>query len=124
MHAQLIQQNVMRVNRPQIPILCYYLILGICLSSPTSSTNFIQPYSIRNSYIYKMPKIEFEKGEEIDIKDKDVVLISIYEDRRYVAVVLNRPHQSSEIHLFAVSKDHSSLTRSHVLRVPPMAESP
>ena len=66
-----------------------------------------------------MPKIEFEKGEEIEIKDKDVVLLSIYENRRYVAVVLNRPHQqSSEIHLHAVSRDHSSLTRSHVLRVP------
>ena len=65
-----------------------------------------------------MPKVEFEKGEEIEIKEKDVVLISIYENRRYVAVVLNRPHQSSEIHLYAVSKDHSSLTRSHVLRVP------
>jgi len=120
-YSVLQERRVLKSLRSQGATIAWYSFCpksGICLSSPTSSTNFIQPYSIRNSYIYKMPKIEFEKGEEIDIKDKDVVLISIYEDRRYVAVVLNRPHQSSEIHLFAVSKDHSSLTRSHVLRVP------
>ena len=65
-----------------------------------------------------MPKIEYEKGEEADIKDKDVVMVCLY-NRHYVAVVLNRPQQhSAEVHLHAVSKDYSSLTRSHVLRVP------
>jgi hypothetical protein len=116
------ERRVLKSVRSQSATIAWYTFCpksSVCLTSQTSSpTNVIQPYSIRNGYVYKLPKIEYDKADNVEIKDKDVVMVSLYDNRHYVAIVVNRPQQSSEIHLHLVSKDQTTVTKRHILKVP------
>ena len=90
--------------------------------STSKSTKSIFVFYLKNGTIYKLPKIEIDQvptASAIEIKEKDVQILTSYEVS-YVAVVMHPEDASassnSEIILYNINKDASTVTKTHRLR--------
>ena len=87
--------------------------------SKTTSSLFV--FHLKNGTIYKLPKLEIDT-QQIEVKEKDVVIFTNYNVVNYVAVVIhpeeNAPAASStsEIILYNINKDAVTVTKTHRLR--------
>ena len=76
-------------------------------------------------YAFQLPKIELDKTE---VREKDVHLANIYENQMFIMVILHplasassattttaSQSPSTDIHMYFVSKEGTSVTRTHIL---------
>ncbi len=114
------ERRILKSVRNQSATFAWYTFCprsNICVAAPTQATSSLLCFSIRSGYIYKLPKIEYDKADGAQIKENDVAVLGLHDGRHYVAVVVRR-QQTTEVHLHAVSSDQTSITRSHILKVP------
>ena len=89
--------------------------------STSRSTKSVFVFYLKNGTIYKLPKIEIDlpTASALEIKEKDVQILTNYEVS-YVAVVMHPEDASassnSEIILYNINKDASTVTKTHRLR--------
>lgn len=81
----------------------------------------LQPFLIRGGYIYKLPKIDYEKDEKASISEKDVAVVNLYNNESYILVPLFNPTKEDKavekIDLHLLSKDHTTVQKTHTLQV-------
>ena len=124
---------VKTVRSQSAPTAWYHLLAsdgGLLVTSPTAATNSLTPFAFKNGYIYKLPKIEYEKSEQTEIRERDVSILKLHDSRIFVSVVVHGQRSSSnsstkEIHLheFKDLTSASASSRSRELLVVPVAAS-
>ena len=91
---------------------------NIVVISTSNATNSLLIFHIKGGTIYKMPKLDIDP--QIEVKEKDVMVLTNYDVVNYVAVVIH-PEESaqaatSEILLYNINKDAGTVTKTHRLR--------
>ena len=100
-------------------VFCPHSNIVVISMSKTTSSLFV--FHLKNGTIYKLPKLEIDT-QQIEVKEKDVVIFTNYNVVNYVAVVIhpeeNAPAASStsEIILYNINKDAVTVTKTHRLR--------
>ena len=89
---------------------------SILIVSPTISTNIIQLYLIKGSYIHKLPKIESDPNAST-IREKDVFITTLYGSSTYIGIFSHSKSNGSDINLYNLSKDNTTITKSHILKL-------
>ena len=101
-------------------VFCPYSNIVVISMSKTTSSLFV--FYLNNGTIYKLPKLEIDPHQQIEVKEKDVVVFTNYNVVNYVAVVIhpdeNAPASSStsEIILYNINKDAVTVTKTHRLQ--------
>ena len=120
-HSVLPDRRIVKNVRSQLQQIAWYSFCprsSIIVISPSITTSILQVFFIKTGYVYKLPKIECENAS---IRDKDVTICNLYDGQNIVAVFLHDQTSGAasvtEVHLFPISKDNSTTSRSHVLQV-------
>ena len=101
-------------------VFCPYSNIVVISMSKTTSSLFV--FHLKNGTIYKLPKLEIDPHQQIEVKEKDVVVFTNYNVVNYVALVIhpdeNAPASSStsEIILYNINKDAVTVTKTHRLQ--------
>lgn len=92
---------------------------ALLVASSSAATTTLQPFLVKpNSQILKLSKIEFDRQE---IREKNVQLVTLYSNLMYIVVILHptaETETTTDIHLFHVAKEGSSVTKTHILKAP------
>lgn len=90
---------------------------SLMVVATNSVASSLQPFQVKPSGIYKLPKIEYDRGSEVEIRERDLAILSLY-TKTYVAVIAHRPDQPVEVHLHTLNKESSLFVRNCILEVP------
>jgi hypothetical protein len=82
----------------------------------SKATSSLQPYYFRNGSVYKLPKLDINQdgpngGKLIEVREKDIQVVNLYNDQIYVAVILHPPSaagSSNNAAHYQVLKFHSN----------------
>lgn len=120
-HYEKRQVKSVRQMNQLISWFVYCPISSILIASPTKSTAILHVFHLKSGNVYKLPRIDLGIDHtKVEIKEKDVNVFTLYNDQHYVSLIFHpgekSSHQFTEVHLYTVNKDLSTIFKSHILR--------